>query len=82
VSRIIITLPDERVKALDDLVSKGAASSRNELIDKIVTGFLTDLEKSGRKEQTIPPQSAMGALITFFLLVLGAAAIAEIFGGE
>lgn len=81
-SRIIITLPDERVKALDDLVSKGAASSRNELIDKIVTGFLTDLEKSGRKEQTIPPQSAMGALITFFLLVLGAAAIAEIFGGE
>lgn len=81
-ARIIITLPDERVKALDDLVRKGAASSRNELIDKIVTGFLTDLEKSGRKEQTIPPQSAMGALITFFLLVLGAAAIAEIFGGE
>ena len=81
-TRIIVTLQNERVKALDDLVNKGAASSRNELIDKIITGFLKDLEKSGKQEQTIPPQSAMGALITFFLIVLGAAAIAEIFGGE
>lgn len=81
-SRIIITLPKDRVEALDELVAKGAASSRNELIDKILIGVLKDFEKSGKKEQTVHPESALGALITFFLIVLGAAAIAEIFGGN
>lgn len=80
--RVIITLPKERVDALDALVAKGAASSRNELVDKIIAGFLKDLEKSGKEERPVSPESALGALITFFLLVLGAAAIAQILGGE
>lgn len=80
--RVILTLPKERVDALDALVAKGAASSRNELIDKILAGFLKDLEKSGRGEKVSSPESALGALITFFLIILGAAAIAEILGGE
>jgi hypothetical protein len=80
--RVILTLPKERVDALDALVAKGAASSRNELIDKILAGFLKDLEKGGRGEKVSSPESALGALITFFLIILGAAAIAEILGGE
>ncbi len=80
--RVIITLPKERVDALDALVVKGAASSRNELVDKIIAGFLKDLEKSGKGERPVSPESALGALMTFFLLVLGTATIAQILGGE
>jgi len=80
--RVIVSLPKDRVEKLDDLVNKGAAASRNELIDKILAGFLKDLEKSGTNKRQISPESALGALITFFLIILGAAAIAEIFGGN
>jgi hypothetical protein len=79
--RVILTLPQDRVNALDALVAKGAAASRNELVDKILAGFVKDLEKGGKGERVNSPESALGALITFFLIVLGAAAIAEIFGG-
>ena len=80
--RVILTLPKERVDALDALVARGAAASRNELVDKILAGFIKDLEKGGRGEKVSSPESALGALITFFLIILGAAAIAEILGGE
>jgi hypothetical protein len=80
--RVILTLPKERVDALDALVARGAAASRNELVDKILAGFIKDLEKGGKGEKVSSPESALGALITFFLIILGAAAIAEILGGE
>lgn len=80
--RVIVTLPKDRVEKLNELVGKGAAASRNELIDKILVGFLKDLEKSGTNSRPISPESALGALITFFLIVIGAAALAEIFGGK
>lgn len=80
--RVMLTLPKERVDALDALVAKGAAASRNELVDKILAGFVKDLEKGGKGEKVSSPESALGALITFFLIIIGAAAIAEILGGE
>lgn len=81
-TRVILTLPKERVDALDALVAKGAASSRNELVDKILAGFLKDLERGGKGEKATSPESALGSLITFFVIVLGAAAIIKILSGE
>ena len=74
--KVLLTLRKEHVEALDALVTRGAASSRSALVDKIVGGFLADL-KSKRQADT-----ALGNLVGFFLLLLGVAAIAEILGGE
>jgi len=72
----LLTLRKEHVEALDALVSKGAASSRSELVGKVVGGFLSDL-KAKRQADT-----ALGNLVGFLLLLLGVAAIAQILGGE
>ena len=72
----MLTLRREHVEALDALVSKGAASSRSELVGKVVGGFLSDL-KAKRQADT-----ALGNLVGFLLLLLGVAAIAQILGGE
>lgn len=74
--KILLTLRKEHVDALDALVSSGAAPSRSALVDKIVGGFLADL-RARRQADT-----ALGNLVGFFLLLLGVAAISEIFGGE
>ena len=74
--KVLLTLRKEHVKALDALVAKGAASSRSELTDKVVGGFLSDL-KAKRQADT-----ALGNLVGFLLLLLGAAAIAAILEGE
>ena len=74
--KVLLTLRREHVNALDALVARGAAPSRSALVDKIIGGFLADL-KAKRQADT-----ALGNLIGFFLLLLGIAAIAEIFGGE
>lgn len=74
--KVLLTLRKEHVDALDALVQRGAAPSRSALVDRIVGGFLADL-KAKRQANT-----ALGNLVGFFLLMLGIAAIAEIFGGE
>jgi metal-responsive CopG/Arc/MetJ family transcriptional regulator len=38
--RIIVTLRDDYVQALDTMVQRGVAPSRNALIQRIVAGFL------------------------------------------
>jgi len=73
---VLLTLRSEHVDALDALVARGAASSRSELVDKIVGGFLSDL-KARRQADT-----ALGNLVGFILLLLGVAALVQILGGE
>jgi len=74
--KVLLTLRDENVDAIDALVSNGAASSRSEFVDKIVAGFLSDLKAKRQKD------TSLGNLVGFFLLLLGAAAIASILKGE
>ena len=74
--KVLLTLRKEQVDALDALVSSGAASSRSELVSKVVGGFLSDL-KAKRQADT-----ALGNFIGFLVLLLGVAAIAKILGGD
>ncbi|MCW4005242.1 MAG: hypothetical protein NWF04_01385 [Candidatus Bathyarchaeota archaeon] len=75
--KVLITLRDDHLKAVDELVRLGAASSRSEMVDKIVGGFLADLKAKKRNSDT-----ALGNLVGFLLLLFGIAAIAEILGGD
>lgn len=72
--KVLITLRKENLKVIDDLVHHGAASSRSEMVDKIVGGFVADLKARRQSD------SALGNLVGFLLLMLGIAVIAEIFG--
>jgi metal-responsive CopG/Arc/MetJ family transcriptional regulator len=74
--KVLVTLRKENLDAVDELVRRGAAASRSELVDKIVGGFVADL-RAGRQSD-----SALGRLVGFFLLLLGIAVIAEILGGD
>jgi len=74
--KVLLTLRGDYVEALDKLIASGAATSRSELIEKIIGAFLADL-KEGRKGD-----SALGTLVGFILLLLGVAVIASILGGE
>jgi metal-responsive CopG/Arc/MetJ family transcriptional regulator len=74
--KVLITLRQDNLNVIDELVRHGAASSRSEMVDKIIGGFVSDLRA---KRQS---NSALGNLVGFLLLLLGIAAIAEIFGGE
>ena len=73
--RIIVTLPEEHVNALDGLVQHGAAPSRNALVEKIIAGFLSDVRARRQSEN-----SALGNLVGFILLMLGLGVIASILG--
>ncbi len=75
--KVLVTLRQEHLKAIDELVSHGAASSRSEMVDKIVGGFLADL-KAGKQNN----DTALGNLAGFLLLLLGIAAIAKILGDD
>ena len=75
--RIIVTLPDDYVKALDIMVEKGVSTSRNALIQRIVAGFLSDVKEERRSQD-----SALGALAGFALLMVGIGVIATILGEE
>lgn len=74
--KVLITLRQDNLNVIDELVRHGAASSRSEMVDKIIGGFVADLRD--RRQNN----SALGNLVGFLLLLLGIAAIAEIFGGE
>ena len=72
--RVIVTLRKDYVNALDELVKRGIAPSRNSLIERIIGGFLSDLKE---KRQT--GNSALGNLIGFILLMVGIGIVASIF---
>lgn len=72
--KVLITLRQDNLNVIDELVRHGAASSRSEMVDKIIGGFVADL-RARRQSAT-----ALGNLVGFLLLLLGLAAIAEIFG--
>jgi len=74
--KVLLTLRSDYVAAIDALVTHGAASSRSELVEKIIGGFLSDLREKRQSD------SALGALVGFFVLLLGIAAIASIFEGK
>lgn len=46
----ILRLPDKYALALNGLVEKGAAKSRNELIVQLVAVFLSDLKRKAEEE--------------------------------
>lgn len=73
--RIIVTLRDDYVNALDTMVTSGVAPSRNALVQRIVAGFLSDV-----KEERATQDSALGALAGFALLMVGIGVIASILG--
>ena len=73
--RIIVTLRDDYVEALDAMTQSGVAPSRNALIQRIVAGFLSDV-----KEERATQNSALGALAAFALLMVGLGVIASILG--
>ncbi len=75
--RIIVTLREDYVEALDAMVEKGVSPSRNALIQRIVAGFLSDVQGE-RKSQ----DSALGALAGFALLMVGVGVVASILGDE
>jgi len=45
-------LPEKYTLALDGLVEKGAAKSRNELIVEVVGRFLSDLQKEAEVKES------------------------------
>jgi hypothetical protein len=49
ISSFVLRLPEKYVLALDGLVEKGVAKSRNELLVEIVERFLTNLQKEAQK---------------------------------
>ncbi len=75
--RIIVTLREDYVQALDAMVDSSVAPSRNALIQRIVAGFITDV-----KERRQTQDSALGNLVGFVLLMVGIGILASIFGEE
>jgi metal-responsive CopG/Arc/MetJ family transcriptional regulator len=74
--RVLLTLRKDYMEALDKLIDKGVASSRSELFERIAGAYLSDLKAKRQQE------GALGALVGFSLLLIGAAAVAAIFGGD
>jgi hypothetical protein len=48
-SSFVLRLPEKYAVALDGLVKKGAAKSRNELIVEIIERFISSLQKEAKK---------------------------------
>lgn len=75
--KVMISIRNDYLREIDALVARGAAPNRSALIEKIMGSFVQDLRQGRTNSNT-----ALGALVGFLLLLIGAAAIAEIFGGE
>ena len=80
--RFLVTLPDNQVAVLDELVQRGVSPSRNALVQQIIAAFISDLREKRPQQNPELLQSALGALVGGFLFGLGIAALAELFGGE
>ena len=80
--KFLVSLPDEQVVVLDSLVQQGVSSSRNALVQQVISAFVSDLRNRRPDQNPRFLQSALGALAGALLFALGVAAISEIFGGE
>jgi len=75
--KVLVSIRRDYLRDIDALVRRGAAPSRSALIEKVVGSFLQDL-----RQQRTNSNTALGAFVGFLLLLIGAAAIAELLGGE
>ncbi len=75
--KVMISIRKDYLREIDALVAIGAAPNRSALIEKITSSFLQDLKLKRMNQDT-----ALGAFVGFLLLLLGAAALKEIFRGE
>jgi metal-responsive CopG/Arc/MetJ family transcriptional regulator len=74
--KVLISIRRDYLKEIDALVGRGAASNRSDLIEKVVASFLQDL-----RQKRVDQNTALGAFVGFLILLIGAAAIAELLGG-
>ena len=72
----MVSIRSDYLYDIDTLVRRGAAPSRSALIEKVVGSFLQDL-----RQQRTNSNTALGAFVGFLLLLIGAAAVAELLGG-
>lgn len=75
--KVLITMRKDYLNQIDALVKSGAAPTRSALVEKVIGSFLQDLRKQRTNQET-----ALGSLVGFLLLLLGAAAVAKLLGGE
>lgn len=75
--KVLVSIRGDYLKGIDALVRRGAAPSRSALIEKVIGSFLQDL-----RQKRSDTNSALGAFVGFLLLLIGAAAIAELLGGD
>jgi metal-responsive CopG/Arc/MetJ family transcriptional regulator len=75
--KVMISIRGDYLREIDALVARGAAPNRSALVEKVIGSFVQDLRQNRTNSNT-----ALGALVGFLVLLIGAAAIAEIFGGE
>jgi len=74
--KVLISIRRDYLADIDALVGRGAAPNRSALIEKVVGSFIQDL-----RQQRANANTALGAFVGFLLLLIGAAAIAELLGG-
>jgi metal-responsive CopG/Arc/MetJ family transcriptional regulator len=74
--KVMISIRRDYLREIDALIGRGAASNRSELIEKVIGSFLQDLRQKRANSDT-----ALGAFVGFLILLIGAAAIAELLGG-
>jgi len=75
--KVLVSIRRDYLEGIDALVSSGAAPSRSALIEKVVGSFLQDL-----RQKRANTNSALGSFVGFLLLLIGAAAVVELLGGE
>lgn len=75
--KVMVSIRQDYLQDIDNLVGQGAASSRSALVEKVIGSFLQDL-----KQKRTNTNTALGAFVGFLLLLIGAAAVSELLGGE
>ena len=75
--KVLISIRKDYLNDIDALVRSGAAPNRSALIEKVVGSFLQDL-----RQQRTNSDTALGAFVGFLILLIGAAAVAKMLGGE
>ncbi len=75
-TKVLLSIRQEYVVALDKLSAKGAASSRSELVERLIAAFLADLQQHRTQE------GALGNFVGFLVMLLSARTLKQILGGD
>lgn len=75
--KVMVSIRQDYLKDIDTLVGQGAAPSRSALVEKVIGSFIQDL-----KQKRTNTDTALGAFVGFLLLLIGAAAVSELLGGD